>query len=153
VRVDETCVEVRGAFVFGPPKTVGSRREIDLPRVTIRPLAEHLLAFPPLRSDDPELAELVFYGERKGPVRRHVFRPIWRDACAAAKVEPIRLEWLRHTGASIAYAATRDLKATAARLGHTNTRMVDDVYVRLYAETSRSVADAIDAAIEATRSR
>ena len=153
VRIDESAPEVRGAFAFGPPKTAGSRRVVDLPRLMVRPLAEHLLAYPPLRSDDPTLTGLVFYAERGGPVRRHVFRPIWRDACIAAQVEPIRLEWLRHTGASIAYAATRDLKATAARLGHTNTRMVDFVYVRLYAETSRSVADAIDAAVDAARSR
>ena len=100
---------------------------------------------------DPRLEGLVFYADRGEPVRRHVFRPIWRDACRSAGVDPVRLEWLRHTGASIAYAATRDMKAVAARLGHTSTRMMDTVYVRVYPETSRRVADAIDALVEASR--
>ena len=53
------------------------------------------------------------------------------------------LGWLRHRGASLAYAATHDLKATAERLGHTSNRMVDTVYVKLYADASRNLADAI----------
>ena len=56
----------------------------------------------------------------------------------------IRLEWLRHTGASPAYAATGDLKAVARRLRHRDTRMVDHIYVRAYEEGGRETADAID---------
>ena len=35
----------------------------------------------------------------------------------------------RHSGATLAYFATRDLKAVAAGLGHTSTRMADPVDV------------------------
>jgi integrase len=56
----------------------------------------------------------------------------------------IRLEWLRHTWASLAYAATGDLKAVARRLRHRDTRMVDHIYVRAYEEGGRATADAID---------
>jgi integrase len=56
----------------------------------------------------------------------------------------IRLEWLRHTGASLAYAATGDLKAVARRLRHRDMRMVDHIYVRAYEEGGRETADAID---------
>ena len=87
---------------------------------------------------------LVFYGERGGPVRRHVFRAVWNQACADACVKPIRLEWLRHTGASIAYRETKDMKAVANRLGHTSVRMLDTVYLSVYADASRTVADALD---------
>jgi hypothetical protein len=52
----------------------------------------------------PRLEGLVFYGERGGLVRRHVFRPVWDRAWKAAGLESIRPEWLRHTGASLAYA-------------------------------------------------
>ena len=41
---------------------------------------------------------------------------------------------------------TKDILATAQRLGHTSTRMVDSTYVELYAEVSRQAADAIDEA-------
>lgn len=40
--------------------------------------------------------------------------------------------------------AIRDLKAVAAPLGHSSVRMADTVYVELYGEASRAVADAID---------
>jgi integrase len=66
---------------------------------------------------------------------------------AAGIKRHVRVGWLRHTGASLAYNATHDLKATADRLGHTSTRMVDTVYVKLYDDVSRGVADAIDEAI------
>jgi Phage integrase family len=121
---------------WGAPKTPESARTIDLPEVVIRPLVEHLLRFPPLRGrEDPRLEGLVFYGERCGPVGRHVFLPVWDRACKSAGLEGIRPEWLRHTGASLAYAATRDMKAVAERLGHTSTRMMDTVYVEVYANT------------------
>jgi integrase len=155
VRVNERLAEVAGAWSWGSPKTVGSERTIDLPRVAIAPLAEHLLAFPPLiDQEDPQLEGLVFYGERGGhPVRRHAFRKIWARACTRAGVEGVRVEWLRHSGASLAYAATKDIKATSARLGHTSTRMTDTVYLKLYDEVGRQVADAIDELVRASLAR
>ncbi len=149
VEVDEKLVEVRGEWMWGEPKTAESARTIHLPQVVVRPLAEHLLGFPPLRDqEDPLLEGLVFYGERGGPVRRHSFRKVWDRACRQAGVEGARPGWLRHSGASVAYAASRDLKAVAERLGHTSVRMVDSVCVRLYEETSRELADAIDTLVE-----
>lgn len=62
----------------------------------------------------------------------------------------MRVGWLRHSGASLAYAATHDLKATAERLGHTSTRMVDTVYLKLYQDADRRVADAIDDLLRAS---
>jgi integrase len=60
----------------------------------------------------------------------------------------VRPGWLRHSGASLAYDATKDILATAQRLGHTSTRILDSTYVELYAEVSRQVADAIDEAAD-----
>jgi integrase len=140
VRIDEKLGEVRGEWVWGAPKTRASAR-VDLPDLLAKPLAEHLVRFPPLREqDDPRRDGLIFYGGRGGPVRRDAFATSWQRACAAAGLDGMRVEWLRHSGASLAYLATRDLKAVAARLGHTSTRMADTVYVEQYAEASRAVA-------------
>jgi methylase of polypeptide subunit release factors len=149
VRVDERLTEVGGGggpWAWGLPKTSGSARTVDLPAVVVKPLAEHFLRFPPVRSKG-DLDGLVFHTESASPVRRHIFRREWRRACERANVPPIRLEWLRHTGASLAYAASRDMKAVASRLGHTSTRMVDQVYVGLYEDAGRELADAIDALV------
>src|SRR6266545_5395733 len=147
VRVDERLTEVGGSggeWDWGPAKTVTSADVVDLPRVVMRPLSEHLLMFAPLRdTDDPKLEGLLFHEDGR-PLRRQTVGRAWRAACTAAKVPAIRLEWLRHTGASLAYAATGDLKAVARRLRHRDTRMVDRIYVRAYEEAGRETADAID---------
>jgi len=70
-----------------------------------------------VRTTDPRPVPhtyFVFYGERNGPVRRHTFRNVWERVCTSAGVEGIRVEWLRHSGASLAYAATKDMKARCA---------------------------------------
>jgi integrase len=161
VRVDERLAEIGGggAWTWGEPKTSRSTRTVDLPAVVVKPLVAHLLRFPPMRSeDDPRLEGLVFYLEsglpvRQSPVRRHVFRKEWRRACERAKVPPIRLEWLRHTGASLAYAASHDIKAVANRLGHTSTRMLDTTYLAVYEDAGRDLADAIDELVTARLAR
>jgi integrase len=156
VRVDERLTEVGGGgtWAWGLPKTSGSTRTVDLPGVVVKPLATHLLRFPPLHATgDPRLAGLVFYLASGSPVRRHVFRKEWRRACERAQVPAIRLEWLRHTGASLAYAASHDLKAVANRLGHTSTRMLDTTYLAVYDDAGRELADAIDDLINARLTR
>jgi integrase len=103
VRVDEKLGEVRGEWVWDVPKTSASARVVDLPDLLVTPLAGHLLRFPPLRDqDDPRRDGLIFYGERGGPVRRHAFRKSWQRACVAADLDGMRVEWLRHSGASLA---------------------------------------------------
>jgi integrase len=147
VRVDERLTEVGGSggeWDWGPAKTVASADIVDLPRIVMKPLSEHLLRYPPLRdTDDPRLEGLLFHGDGR-PLRRQSVGRAWQSACTTAKVPAIRLEWLRHTGASLAYAATGDLKAVARRLRHRDTRMVDRIYVRAYEEAGRETADAID---------
>ena len=147
-------MEVRGKFVWGRPKTKKSARRVDLPEVVSRPIAEHMLRYPPLiDTDNPNHEGLLFYGERQGPVRRHVFRPLWQNACAEAGVEGSRPGWMRHTGASLGYHVTKDVVATSRRLGHTSTRMMDTVYVEIYPEASRAVADGIDEMVRAATTR
>jgi integrase len=147
VRVDERLTEVGGSggeWDWGAAKTVASADVIDLPRIVMKPLSEHLLRYPPLRGSNDRRLEGLLFHEDGHPLRRKVVSRAWRAACEAARVPVIRLEWLRHTGASLAYAATGDLKAVSRRLRHRDTRMVDRVYVQAYDEAGRETADAID---------
>jgi integrase len=65
----------------------------------------------------------------------------------------VRPGWLRHSGASLAYAASHDLKLVSKRLRHTSTRMVDSVYLKLCEDAGRKVADAIDELLRASAAR
>jgi integrase len=77
-----------------------------------------------------------------------------RQALKDAKItKHVRPGWLRHSGASLAYAASHDLKLVSKRLGHTSTRMVDSVYLKLYEDAGRKVADAIDELLRASAAR
>jgi integrase len=145
VTVVQKVTEVNGMFHAGRPKTQESARTIDLPEIVGKPLAECLLRYPP--SPDG----LIFHGANGNPVRRKVFRAAWVKALEDAKIDKhVRPGWLRHSGASLAYAATRDLKLVSRRLGHTSTRMVDSTYVSLYKDASRAVAHAIDELVRAS---
>jgi integrase len=148
VTVTQKITEVSGVFHMGRPKTQESARTLDLPAVVVKPLAEYLLRYPP--SPDG----LIFHGANGNPVRRKVFRAAWLKALKDAKIDKhIRPGWLRHSGASLAYAASRDLKLVSKRLGHTSTRMVDSTYVSLYEDASRAVVDAIDELMAARPAR
>lgn len=137
VSVNQRITEVAGEFHVGRPKTEASFRTIDLPTAIVKPLAEYLLAHP----SGPD--GLVFHRNAR-PIARKYFGRVWERGLRDAGIDKhVRVGWLRHSGASLAYAATHDLKATAERLGHTSTRMVDTVYVKLYADVSRNLADAI----------
>jgi integrase len=148
VTVTQKITEVNGTFHVGRPKTQESARTIDLPAAVVKPLAEYLLSYPP--SPDG----LIFHGANGNPVRRKVFRAAWLKALKDARIaKHVRPGWLRHSGASLAYAASRDLKLVSKRLGHTSTRMVDSVYVTLYEDASRAVADATDDLLRASVAR
>jgi integrase len=148
VTVTQKITEVDGRFHVGRPKTQESARTIDMPAAVVKPLAEYLLRYPP--SPDG----LIFHGANGNPVRRKVFRAAWLKALKDAKItKHVRPGWLRHSGASLAYAASRDMKLVSKRLGHTSTRMVDGVYVSLYEDANRAVADAIDELLRASAAR
>jgi hypothetical protein len=45
------------------------------------------------------------------------------------------------------------MKAVDSRLGHTSTRMMDTVYVEVYSDVSKQLADAIDVLVRESTSR
>jgi integrase len=51
---------------------------------------------------------------------------------------------LRHTAASLAYRATRDLKLVSALLGHSSIKITADVYTNIFADVDRAAAEAVD---------
>ena len=58
---------------------------------------------------------------------------------------------LRHTAASLAMASGANVKVVQAMLGHKSATMTLDLYGHLFADQLDEVADAMDAAREASR--
>jgi integrase len=64
--------------------------------------------------------------------RRHNFRSrVWKPAVTKAGLAGVKIRHLRHTGASMVLAAVGSLKDVSERLGHTSTRMADELYTEL----------------------
>ena len=64
---------------------------------------------------------------------------------------PTRLHDLRHHAASIAYRATRDMKAVSDLLGHSSIQITGDVYTTLFEEARREAAEAAARIVPRTR--
>jgi integrase len=60
-----------------------------------------------------------------------------------AGLPPIRFHDLRHTAASLAYRATRDLKLVSELLGHSTTKITADIYTHIYTDVDRAAAEAV----------
>ncbi|MDA8284799.1 MAG: site-specific integrase, partial [Actinomycetota bacterium] len=98
-----------GTLLFKEPKTAAGRRTIAIPAHLLPDLAYHLRTFTGPSPDD-----LVFPGEKGGPLRPHVLHKHWARARAAAGRDDLHLHDLRHTGntwAAATGASTRELMA------------------------------------------
>lgn len=139
VRVETKIGEVEGRLVEGDLKTASSRRTVPLPEAVIADLAEHVRRFPPSADG------LVFHLAGGQPVRRsNFYRDVWHPALRACGLEGFKLRHLRHTGASLVLEVGGNLKDVADRLGHTTTRMADELYVELYEHRGKHIADRLN---------
>jgi len=139
-----------GAMHRQPTKT-GKAITKPIDDETAKALAAHILAFPPLVSDDPAIDGLVFTGPRGGAIRKTVFERAWTPAVAAAGIsEKVWPSWLRHSAITAMIHATGSTKAAAELAGHSDTRMAESHYVHYTDEAKRSNMDAL-AAYRASR--
>lgn len=153
VQIRRTLNQTRtgsGSFFEGPTKT-GKARTVAIDDETAVLLAEHLLAFPPARGD---FGELVFTGPKGAALRARVFAKAWKRALAAAGIdEAVRVMWLRHSGLTMLLRATGSPKAVAHHAGHTDTRMMDRIYVKLGDEADQEAVAQAAAWIATRRER
>jgi integrase len=137
--VAETCVEVGGRVIFGPPKTAASRRTVNLPELLVDQIAAHLTAYPLGNKD------LVFRGPMGGLLRRTSFRNrFWKRAVAASVGEPCRFHDLRHTHVALLIAAGENPKVIQQRLGHGLIRTTLDTYGHLFKGLDEAAAGHLD---------
>lgn len=143
VRVERAVVELRGEpRTFGPTKTAGSRRHVALPGFVVAVLRDHMAAHVPAGED-----ALVFGTEAGGILGSAWLGVAFRAAQERAGLAHLALRWhdLRHTGASLAYAAGASVPDVQRRLGHTTMRAAA-IYAHAYADADHALAARLDAA-------
>jgi len=138
VEVRQTVRKVAGEWTVGTPKSARSTRNVPLlNRQLISELRLLLLAHP--NSGDPDALfwpARTYHGrgldwERAcdvGAIRRHVMTP----AVAALGMRPMRFHDLRHTFASLMFAAGFKPYEVSRWMGHASVATTDGIYAHLY---------------------
>ncbi len=113
VTVAEQRQQLRdGTVIVGPPKTDAGRRTISLPDPLVDEIEAHLACFAQPGPDD-----VVFTGDKGGPLRDHVWQTKWARARRALELPDIHFHDLRHLANTLTAsgASTRELMH---RMGH-----------------------------------
>ncbi|HEX2399351.1 MAG TPA: tyrosine-type recombinase/integrase [Mycobacterium sp.] len=145
VEISESVTSVNGALTWGTPKT-HARRWIGIPAFLADMLGEHVNGLGP---DDLVFTTPQGVVLRASNFRRDVFTPAARQVGLDGLVP----HTLRHTAASLAIAASADVKVVQQMLGHKSATMTLDLYGHLFDDRLDEVAGALDAAARATRQR
>lgn len=141
LRVERAVIELKGEpRRFGSPKTRGSRRVVALPEFATEALRAHMEAFVP---DDPDA--LVFGTSSGGILGTAHLSAAFRAAQERAGLgTALRWHDLRHTGASLAYAAGGGAPDVQRRLGHTTMRAAQ-IYAHAFESGDQALAARLNA--------
>jgi integrase len=147
---ERPCVHVRRAYVrgrYGPPKSRHGRRDVPLPFDVVRMLRAHHAVTEWPRGDD-----LVFPSEAGTPLMYgNVLRRALKPAAEEAGVPWAGFHTLRHTCASLLFAAGRNAVQVQRWLGHHSAAFTLERYVHLLPD---DLSDPLDLAVEVpTRAR
>ncbi|WP_259349309.1 site-specific integrase [Rhodococcus sp. UFZ-B548] len=159
VHVTRAVVEVKGALVWGSPKT-HERRSVPFPKFLVPLLAARMVG--------KGRNELVFTSTEGAVLRVSTWRPrVFKPAVvrlqerATEQRNQEELEFdhattpefptvtphdMRHTAASLAISAGANVKSVQTMLGHASAAMTLDTYSDLFPDDLEAVSDALDLA-------
>ena len=148
LRIARTLQRVRGAWVFGEPKTSRSRRTLLLPPVAIAALArqraqqltERLASGAEWQGGDGLMFTTATGSPREGT---HVTK-VFQRTCVAIGLPRIRFHDLRHTTATVLAAAGIPVRDVQDQLGHSTVLTTLRTYVHAVPEAQRAVASTLD---------
>jgi integrase len=152
VSVTRNVQRIAGEWVVGTPKSARSSRTVPiLSSPLIDDLTEYLAAHP--ARSDPDAA--LWPGRAQGhgsptTYARHFdqmsfYRYYFKPAVARAHLPKIRFHDLRHTYASLMFAAGMDVYKVSRWMGHANISTTDGIYAHLYQQDHSADADRLAA--------
>ena len=148
--VRETLSEVDGHLVWGAPKTLNGTRTLAIALDTVNALRSHRG-----RQAAERLALGAAYKDRGLVFCRQDGDPIWpntvdsrfRALRGEAGMPHIRLHDLRHSAASLSFAAGNDLKTVSSNLGHAGIAITADLYSHVVPAVARAAAERVAALV------
>lgn len=149
--VNRTLQRVTGqGLVFAEPKTERSRRRIAVPQPLVDLLKAHRTAqlAERLRAGDHwQDGDLLFAQPNGRPIDRHSDWDAWRTLLGDAGVRLVRLHDARHSAATVLLALGVPVRVVADMLGHSQTRVTQDVYQHVTPALAQDAADRMGAAL------
>jgi integrase len=123
---------------FTPPKTDSGRRTVALSGWLVKEIQGYL-------GDRPRDPDGLLFGNRNGlPLNpSNVRRDIWSKLVARAGVRSLDMYSLRHTFASLGRVAGEEAFNVARAMGHSRSRLVDEVYAHALPSGMASVAERV----------
>lgn len=131
VTVNVALIQVRGRLVWGKPKSKAGERVVGLDRGTVEGVHAHRTMRKRERLAAGEAWEdsgRFFTDELGRPLHPEFVSRRFRALAAEAGLPVIKLHGGRHTAATLALEAGIDVKIVADQLGHSTTRITQDLY-------------------------
>lgn len=136
LRITRSLAEVNGHVEIARPKTAASVRSLDIPGPLIEEIRRHI--------DRRGLSgpdSLLFTDSKGGPVRRSNFRNrVFNPAVSDAGVDGLTFHGLRHSAATRWMASGTDARTAQRMLGHSDPRLVLELYAHAEDEALRAAA-------------
>lgn len=137
-------------FVLSMPKSERSRRDIWLAPSAVEALRVHRLRQAEERlaagSGWKNVSDLIFTNVEGEPLHPNTVRWVLAQGIATAGVPTFPFHSLRRFAATVV-AATGDMKAAQALMGHTSATLTSDVYASITDASMQRAANAMEAAM------
>lgn len=154
--VRQTLIDRNGRLEFSTPKTHRSRRSVALPDSAVALLRQHKARQNQERLTAGEAwaaLDLVFATELGKPLHpRNLFRA-FRQITKQAGVPVIRFHDLRHSHATLLFAAGTHPKVVSERLGHATISITLDTYSHVLPGMQKDAVTQLDALFNQAKAR
>ena len=160
VTVNAALVQVGGKLVWGPPKSKAGERVVGLDRGSVEAVKAHRTLRKRERLAAGEAWEdsgRMFADELGRALHPEYVSHRFRELAAEAVLPVIKFHAARHTAATLALEAGVDIKIVSEQLGHSTTRITQDLYQhvrhQVHVDSAEKVVDLLPGLRGATGAR
>ncbi len=150
IRVTRGLHRIKGGLEFEEPKSPRSRREVPLPPALVPRLRAHREAQARDRAQagsEWQDTGLVFVQANGQPLDRRADHRAWQRLLASLDLPARTIHDLRHTAATFLLEGDVPVRVVSELLGHAQTRLTEDTYMKVRPSLAQRAATAMDAVL------